>query len=789
MVKKSGVWRMKEQVKVLFVVYKTEWWGCLDSLCRQECSNQNALVYVMSIPRYERELGTTQINYQKVHFTPELLEKELPSGASMADYRTFSLEQGFERIYIHNPYDNTCFVDSVEPKYYSWNLKPYARKLIYVPHLLYIGGIPEEYADSPVYEHVDAVYLADKKAKYSLDVQYDKKVEIVPSGIPEYLARLEEGLKCEKQKERKQHFNPGGQAVHPGGRNAQIRNGEAGSGVQGERKKLLCCLSYYNLYYGSEKLIQKLRDVFEYLKSRKDILLIFYPDEDIRMRFPWLDEPVRKKYAALVAYFQKNRIGIYHEGADLYRSAAEADGILSFGHPADYLFSVQGKYVLRLDNEPRPIPSDEVRCIPSLWAMTAVEEEDGIELWFVPEQTQLICRMVIQKDVSDKVDSQIKGKKALKKEAEIAQVDIVAEVPDAVAGGISYISIAKIENSLYLSPFNSECIWKYDLKTQCFSGECLPNATGSCMTAAFSYGKYLYLIPRMYPGIVKYNTETGEIHVFDGWVEQLDRSALPEYKNEPYFCWAVRQEKNILYMASAKSDIWMKFDMENDSWQIKSMNLSGKHFVDMVKKGNWVWLFPLGGDEVILWNCITGESQVIYASAHKESRNIPYEYGLDIGDRIVAFPKYADNILCMSGERSSYSKEKAEQSFEVSDKLPCKEKDYLSEYQRQRKIGYQFVKKISAGEVLVYEYYDGSFLILDVNMQIRKRIKCRLPIEAVMQQQNAVWENMQCNNKLLVIGESYFLPAMFDYFVAKEWDHRHDIKRYCAEKLNFQNIL
>lgn len=74
-------------------------------------------------------------------------------------------------------------------------------------------------------------------------------------------------------------------------------------------------------------------------------------------------------------------------------------------------------------------------------------------------------------------------------------------------------------------------------------------------------------------------------------------------------------------------------------------------------------------------------------------------------------------------------------------------------------------------------------------MQIRKRIKCRLPIEAVMQQQNAVWENMQCNNKLLVIGESYFLPAMFDYFVAKEWDHRHDIKRYCAEKLNFQNIL
>ena len=289
------------------------------------------------------------------------------------------------------------------------------------------------------------------------------------------------------------------------------------------------------------------------------------------------------KYAALVAYFQKNRIGIYHEGADLYRSAAEADGILSFGHPADYLFSVQGKYVLRLDNEPRPIPSDEVRCIPSLWAMTAVEEEDGIELWFVPDRTRLICRMVMQGDIADKDKRQFQNKKS-KKQTEWPQVEIVAEVPDDDIRVLNYVNVTKIGRCLYLSPYNSKSIWKYDLDSHCFSGQYLPDLSADfCASVSISYGKYLYLIPRMYPGIIKYDVETDDIEVIDGWVEELERYVLPECRKESYFLWAVKQEKNMLYMASAKCDVWMTFDMDSDTWQMKSMNLPKREFADMVK--------------------------------------------------------------------------------------------------------------------------------------------------------------------------------------------------------------
>lgn len=60
------------------------------------------------------------------------------------------------------------------------------------------------------------------------------------------------------------------------------------------RKKLLFCLSYKNLYYGSEKLFKKIRQVFDVLKNYRDILVIFLPDEDILPKCIWENRPSRE---------------------------------------------------------------------------------------------------------------------------------------------------------------------------------------------------------------------------------------------------------------------------------------------------------------------------------------------------------------------------------------------------------------------------------------------------------------------------------------------------------------
>lgn len=770
---------MKEQAKVLFVVYRTEWWGCFDSFCRQECHEGN-LVYVMPIPRYDRELGTTKINYNKMRFHPERLEGELPEGAIKADYQTFSLEQGFDRIYIHNLYDNTYFVDSVDEKYYSWNLKQYTKRLVYISYLIFIEGIPEEYASSPVYDYVDAIYLTSKKSKYSLEVQYDRKVEIVPSGIPEYLEKLEEQEKRTKQSSQRKN------ADSPGTGQRKDKH-EDRKGRQEDRKRLLCCLSYNNLFYGSEKLIQKLRDVFEYLRGRKDLLLIFRPDEDIRARFPWLDEPLQKKYAELVAYFQRYKIGMYDESPDLYRAAAEADGILSFGHPADNLFLVQGKYVLRLDLVQRPIPSDEVRCIPSLWAMTAEETEEGIELWFVPERTKLICRAVIGKD-ADGIREE-KGKKAHKNysnETEMLQVEIVAEVPDDVSMWFHYANITKAGNHLFLSPYQSEGVWKYNLETKCFREDYLPKGEFGYISITFAYEKYLYMLPKLYHGILKYDTETGKIEIIDGWVEELEHYVQQACKNYPYFCNAVKQEENMLYMASSKCDVWMEFNMEDDTWKIFSMCLQGKGFNDMVKKGDWVCLLPFCGEEVMLWNHVTCESRVLYSVSKEEESDTPYVKGVEVEDGIALFPACAEHVLLLPVDFSGgkpVEKEKLAQEI-ADDKMQCGKKKYLSEFQRRTKTGYEFVKKMTDRQIVVYEYYDGAFLILNEKMQVLKKAYCRLPIEAVNMQEDSILDSLQRKSEHAgILGEGYFLPSMIGFFQRRSEIRREERKRYYGEKL------
>ena len=71
--------------KVLFIVYRTEWWGCFDGYCRQECRREDTICYVMPIPRYERDDITYKANFGKVHFHPEKLAPVLPEGAQMVE--------------------------------------------------------------------------------------------------------------------------------------------------------------------------------------------------------------------------------------------------------------------------------------------------------------------------------------------------------------------------------------------------------------------------------------------------------------------------------------------------------------------------------------------------------------------------------------------------------------------------------------------------------------------------------------------------------------------------------
>lgn len=242
----------------------------------------------------------------------------------------------------------------------------------------------------------------------------------------------------------------------------------------------------------------------------------------------------------------------------------------------------------------------------------------------------------------------------------------------------------------------------------------------------------------------------------------------------------------MLYMASSKCDVWMEFNMDNYTWRMKSMNLPGRKFVDMVKKGEWVWLLPCYGDEILLWNCKTCESQLIYTAPTQESQNIPYQFVLDLGDFIAMFPAHKDNLLLIpTAPQMELQKAENGQIVEVTDRAPCREKEYLSEYLKQLKAKYQYVKRLKNGRILAYEYMDGAFLILNESLQVLQKIHCRLPIEAVRQQQDITWKQTKCREEFNgFLSEGYTLPAMLEYFIRHGQDEREDISRYYEERIS-----
>lgn len=817
---------MEEKKKVLFVVYRTEWWGCLEGYCRQECAKEDVTCYVLPVPRYEREDITYKANFEKVHFHPEKLTSVLPEGACLADWQSFSLEQDFERIYIHNPYENGSLTDTVELKYYASSLKQHTKKLIYVSHLMDL--IPEDYANCKAYEYVDAIYVPRESTRFYLDVKYDSKVETVPSGLPGYLDRLAEKINDRKAPEK-----------HEDSQQNTLPCGDNQKAVA--PMKLLYCVSYSDLYHGTEKQLQKMSEIFEYVKRNPDIRLIFRPDEDIRARRQTLDEKIWKGYRQLVTDFKRNRIGIYDKSPDLYEAAVTADGIMSRNHPMNLLFSVQGKYVLQVDWVRRPEPpSCEEQCTPAIWDAAVTEKEGEIELLFVPSGTRLICRMVISGEELTAADgfpvpaAASAGRKdagfgtaksktiaeAAKKEGKEhlfgPKVEIVAEVPDEIIRGLNYMYLCRQEDCLYLIPCDSDGIWKCDIKTGYFGKAYLPDFVPGPVSAVFSYNRYLYMAPSAYPGIVKYDTETEEITIIDGWVRDLDAGVSEECAKEPYFSWAAVQEGHMLYLASSKRDIWMEFDMATDTWRLLPMNLPGQRFVHMVKDGEWVWLLPYVGDEIILWNCVSGEGRTVYKSENqnREPGFSMYLFALDLGDSIAAFPQrrtdhiliipksigrdaltkqagnaagqaddmtgfinstanQTENMTNLSGRTGKYSVRK------ISQGIPCSPRDCSSEYRKNLGCGYEMVKRLDNGLILAYEYYEGTFMLLDGKLNLIRRIPCRLNIETIRRQQDVIWKNAQVRSDYSGrLSDSSSIPVMLENFLRHGRENREEIREH-----------
>lgn len=121
---------IKTKLEIAFMPYKSSMWDSLESIWRAADSDPDCDAYVVPIPYYERN---PDYSFGDFHYEG----KDFPTDIPVVHYENYNLEERRpDIIYIHNPYDDHNYVTSVDPRFYSAELKKYTDDLVYVPYLI-----------------------------------------------------------------------------------------------------------------------------------------------------------------------------------------------------------------------------------------------------------------------------------------------------------------------------------------------------------------------------------------------------------------------------------------------------------------------------------------------------------------------------------------------------------------------------------------------------------------------------------------------------------------------------
>lgn len=161
--------RLKELIsesvvyKVIFMPYKASMWDSLESIWMAADKAERCEALVVPITYYE--LDSNQNPVKKVN------ERDrFPEYVNTINDEEYDLENDLpDIIYIHNPYDNTNLVARVDSRYYSWNLKKYCEKLVYVPYYKWVDGVSSASFKSAMYHADYTVQSSDDAVKRCIE--------------------------------------------------------------------------------------------------------------------------------------------------------------------------------------------------------------------------------------------------------------------------------------------------------------------------------------------------------------------------------------------------------------------------------------------------------------------------------------------------------------------------------------------------------------------------------------------------------------------------------------------
>lgn len=662
---KAAVSDIHETIDVVFLPYKASMWDCMETVWRAAQEDPDCNAYVVPIPYYDLRPDGSE---GEMHCEADLMPDYVP----ITSYKDYILSKARpEVIYVHNPYDEYNKVTRVHPDFYSSVIRNYTDMLVYIPYFFTSGRMPETHRLQPVYAYADKVILQTEDMIDDIDDVVPRK-KLLPLGSP----KKERLIWMETHK-------------------AQLDFPEEWEKRTNGRKVILYNISISGLLKEREKMLDKMEEVFSLTASRDDIVLLLRPHPLLDATLTSMCADLVARYKKLMDYFKKHNIGIIDKTADPGKAVVFADA---------YIGEVTSSMVdmFRVVNKPRLFLTDKKFYQPTRDEMRSERTFDvcriGDEIWFVTHSLQLLCRLNLKNQ----------------------KIEVEAEVPEVLqTEDLRYVTIVNYENKIILVPYRADALCIYDMIGKCFTKHYFKEEfVNYCFGRAVLYQHYLFLTPRDYPAIVRYDILTGGFEYYTQCIEDALELIEEEKQGSP-FVWAVSHYGEELYIGSMWSNVVLKFSMETGQYSVSKVGKETNTYMGMAADEEYCWLILYDSPNVVRWNRITGETEEFGQFPKEfEAGSIPFKNILDFGNELYMVPCHANHICKLD-------KKTGKISF-AEFLLPYKEGTYLSEFYARIAANYDFAKKISEYEIMALSLYDDSLVVLNVNDKSCQKIPLRI---------------------------------------------------------------
>lgn len=338
-IKKSIEKDIAVKIEVVFLPYKASMWDSLESVWKAADEDPECDAYVVPIPYYDRN---PDHSFGEFHYEGD----EYPDYVPVVHYNEYDLKKRRpDVIYIHNPYDGNNYVTSVDPRFYSSELKKYTNKLVYIPYFVLEEIEPNDKNAVEQMKHfitTPGVINSDE-----VIVQSEKMKEVYVKVLLEVFENVSENKKLFENKikgtgspkfDKIQNINIDDISVPNNWKRIIFK-------ADGSRKKVV----FYNtgiaaLLENNEKWIKKISDSLKIFKENSEkIALLWRPHPLIITTIESMRPQFANEYKKIVNDYVKSGWGIYDDSFDLNRAIVMSDAYYGDSSSVVQLFKKIGK--------------------------------------------------------------------------------------------------------------------------------------------------------------------------------------------------------------------------------------------------------------------------------------------------------------------------------------------------------------------------------------------------------------------------------------------------------------